>query len=181
MLSNMIKWCLFAAAFASMAAISSKASTEIRINGQEPNAYYAKFIYGQKTIANSKNKFWSCLVNDSMIVLPQSARASLTLFLMQDGTFTLRYLEGQASGPGSFVSDSKKDQFDLQGRWRVNGDNLELEGVATATAIQVGTMDVNGKNILVDGIGFKLSKDIRASGLAGKPILMIPAISTQPM
>ncbi len=173
----------FIVAISVVTSISSASfgTTEIRINSELPAAYYSKFTYGPKVLANSSNKMWSYLTNESMIVLPDGKRASVALFMNQDGSFTLRYIEGQSSGQGSFTFDESKDKIDIKGRWAVNGLNLELEGVGVGTAIQVGTIDIKGKSITIDGIGITFSKDLRSQGLATRPILMVPTLSTHPM
>lgn len=161
--------------------LSVKAAEEFKISGQEANAYYGKFIYGEKIVPKAKNKFWNYLTVERFISLEQGKKASAALFLIKDGTYTFRYTEGPSTGAGSFSYDSSKDVMDINGKWRVVGSNLELDGFATATGVQIGTTDVNGKQITVDGIAFSSSKNIRAPGFAGKVLVMIPTLSTHSM
>lgn len=157
------------------------ADEQHKISGVDAKVYYQKFIYGERAVVNSTNKHWGYLTNDRLIYLEDGKRASTALFLLKDGTYILRYTEGTSSGQGSFTFDSSKDIIDIKGNWRVVGSNLELDGFATATGVQIGTRDMNGKPITVDGVAFTNLKNIRAPGLAGKVILMVSTISTHPM
>jgi hypothetical protein len=157
--------------------LASTTIVESRINGQSADSYYRKFIYKSVQIQPNHKTMWSYLGSNEFVQVDDGQLVNLSLFLQSDGTFTLRYIEGPPTNGGMESRDSK----DIAGTWHIEDQTLVLGNQGSATGVQVGTIDVSGKNILVDGVSAVFKNDFISKGFAGKAVILVGILSTGPM
>jgi hypothetical protein len=171
--------CLFAAATLLIFTSQAFATDDVTLSDERAATLFEKFVYGERIVFPAK--VWQSLGSIEFITLDDGKMASLSLFLMKNGNYLLRYVDGVSTGSGSFTYDQARDVIDLTGRWSARDGNLNLENLTRASKAEVTMVDINGRPLQTVGIFFTLSKDIKSKGLAGKPVYMVPMLSTQSM
>jgi len=147
------------------------------VNGKEAHEYYKNFIYQVRQVEGAPTPMYLVLAPiEEKLPISNGSYASLTFFLINDGSFILRYDEFAPTKSGSYAESFGKN---TSGRWVIKGSQLLLGDLGTGEGKQVSVRDVGDKPVLVDGISLNFSKKVGQLNLKGKSLILIRMLTSE--
>lgn len=166
--------------FALVVASAGNSSFAAELSSLNSSNYYDQFKYGVQGECSSKNSvmFRSNFNNDHVVFEEFSNRhtleASFSLYLFENGTYTLRYSEDDLSEeikPGfRWITNLFKKT--INGYWGVNHDEISLSGFGTGKPLVIPAGDKYDKP--TNGIEFQVSSIIHHPKLLNQKVIFIP-------
>lgn len=139
-------------------------TNEFEFHGKSADQYFRQFLYKKDSDQYTPYQY---LASDSQKMRAEGEKTriySSRLFLIEDGTYVLKYEEflGKPTTTGGMIGlvDFKQE---LRGTWKVDEMNLVISDVGTGTGLVYNDKET---------VALKFERDIHTEGLNGKIAFM---------
>ena len=146
----------------------STTTTTYQVNGKTPEEYFRQFLYRETgacgTIHEAHHFAKSETVKIGVNPVGKDVLATLSIIMRDDGTYAAFYQEVVVLRyfDNGYYWDSHQERI-VRGNWKVNGAQLVLSGIGTASALQY-----NG----VPAMQLQVANNILSNGFKGRDLLI---------